>query len=54
MGKPTRSTKKRAFRLSLSTFVGFEIGSVYMKIPELRWCLAEITFNNPSQFPGMF
>ena len=25
-----------------------------MKIPELRWCLTEITFNNPSQFPGMF
>ena len=24
-----------------------------MKIPELRWCLTEITFNNPSQFPGM-
>ena len=25
-----------------------------MKIPELRWCLTEITFNNPSQFPSMF
>ena len=45
----------------MSTFVGFEIGSVYtinrpstMKLPELRWCLTEITFNNPSQFQGMF
>ena len=25
-----------------------------MKIHELWWCLTEITFNNPSQFPGMF
>ena len=25
-----------------------------MKIPELRWCLTKISFNNPSQFPGMF
>ena len=25
-----------------------------MKIPELRWCLTEITFNNRIQFPGMF
>ena len=25
-----------------------------MKIPELRWCLTEITFSNPSQFPSMF
>ena len=25
-----------------------------MKIPELRWCLTEITCNNPSQFSGMF
>ena len=25
-----------------------------MKIPELRWCLTEMSFNNPSQFPGMF
>ena len=25
-----------------------------VKIPELRWCLTEISFNNPSQFPGMF
>ena len=24
------------------------------KIPELRWCLTQISFNNPSQFPGMF
>ena len=24
------------------------------KIPELRWCLTEMSFNNPSQFPGMF
>ena len=25
-----------------------------MKIPELRWCLTEISFTYPSQFPGMF
>ena len=25
-----------------------------MKIPELRYRLIEISFNNPSQFPGMF
>ena len=28
MGKPTRRKKRRAFRLSISTFAGFEIGSV--------------------------
>ena len=25
-----------------------------MKIPDLRWCLTEMSFNNPSQFPYMF
>ena len=25
-----------------------------MKIPELRWWLTEMSFNNPSQFPDMF
>ena len=28
MGKPTRTKKSRAFRLSISTFAGFEIRSV--------------------------
>ena len=31
-----------------------QLPPAYMKIPELRWCLTEITFNNPSQFPGIF
>ena len=26
----------------------------WMKIPELWWCLTEISFKNPGQFPGMF
>ena len=25
-----------------------------MKIPEFRWCLTEMSFNNPGQSPGMF
>ena len=29
-------------------------GKTTMKIPELRWCLTQISFNNPSQFQGMF
>ena len=32
MGKPTRSTKKRAFRLQISTFVRFKI-EVFTQFP---------------------
>ena len=52
--------EKGAFRIGVSTFVPFEIGSAYnyrrptMKLAELRWCLTEFSFTNPSQFPDMF
>ena len=37
MGKPSISTKERAFRLQMSTFVRFEIGSVYTITACLPW-----------------
>ena len=62
MGKPTRSTKKTSLyavlaNIYLCAFRNWKCLHNYcrpaMKIPELQWCLTEITFNNPSQFPGM-
>ena len=58
MGKPTRSTKNEPLNIYFCAFRSWKCLHDYrrptMKIPELRWCLTEITFNNPSQFPGMF
>ena len=60
-GKTYKKYEKRAFRLQISTFVRFEIGSVYTITAGLPWkflnfdgVLTEISFHNPSQFPGMF
>ena len=49
MGKPTKSTKNGRLWVEISTFVRFEFGSVHnyrrptMEIPELQWCLTEIS-----------
>ena len=60
MGKPTKSTKNeplgcKYLLLCVSKLEVFtQLPRPTMKIPELRWCLTEISFNNPSQFPDMF
>ena len=56
MGKPTRSTKNEPLGCKYLLLCFSKCLHNYrrpaMKIPELRWCLTEIPFNNPSQFPG--
>ena len=37
MGKPTKSTKKEAFRVEMSSFVRFDTGSVYTITTGLPW-----------------
>ena len=61
MGKPTRSTKIEPLgcKYLLLCVSKLEVFTQLpprpaMKIPEIRWCLTESSFNNPSQFPGMF
>ena len=62
MGKPARSTKNeslgcKGLLLSVSKYNWKCLHNYHwptMKIPELRWCLPEMSFNNPSQFPGFF
>ena len=62
MGKPTRSVKNKPLGCKyLLLCVGFEIGSVYAITTGLAWkflnfdvVFQDISFNNPSQFPGVF
>ena len=60
MGKPTRSTKIeplgcKYLLLCVSKLEVFtQLPPACYENPELRWCLTESSFNNPSQFSGMF
>ena len=54
-----RKTSLSAVNIYFCAFRNWKCSHIYrrptMKIPELRWCLiTQISFNNPSQFPGMF
>ena len=53
-----QEAEKKAVNIYFCAFQNWKCLQNYrrptMKIPEVRWCLTEISFNNTSQFPGMF
>ena len=52
--KMASKTVTRSITVGLPWKWAYHENGPTMKIPEFRWCLTEITFNNPSQFLGMF
>ena len=56
--RKVRKTSLQAVNIYFCAFQSWKCLHNYhrptMKFPELRWCLTQISFNIPSQFPGVF